>query len=42
VRAAGERLVGRPLKVAAGRVEIAFTDEYDLAALAEALERAAG
>jgi ParB family transcriptional regulator, chromosome partitioning protein len=41
VRAAGERLLGRPVKVAVGRVEIAFADEYDLAELAEALENAA-
>jgi ParB family chromosome partitioning protein len=41
VRAALERLTGRPARVGAGHVEIAFTDEHDLADLAEALERAA-
>ena len=41
VRAAGERLFGRPMKVSGGRIEVAFADEYELAELAECLERAA-
>ncbi len=41
VRQAAERLVGRPVKVSRGKVEIAFADEHDLAEIAEALERAA-
>ena len=39
VRAAVERLTGARARVARGRVEIAFDDEYELAELAEALER---
>jgi ParB family chromosome partitioning protein len=42
VRHAAERILGRPVKVARGKVEIAFADEHELAELAEALERAAG
>ena len=41
VRAAAERLTGFPARVASGRLEIAFTDETELAELAEALERVA-
>ena len=41
-RRAVERLLGFPARVTAGRVEIQFADEHELAALAEALERAAG
>jgi ParB family chromosome partitioning protein len=41
VRAAAERLTGFPVRIASGRLEIAFTDETELAELAEALERAA-
>jgi hypothetical protein len=41
VRAAAERLTGFPARVASGRLEIAFTDETELAELAEALERLA-
>ena len=39
VRSQLERLVGRPVRVTAHRVEIPFADEYELAELAEALER---
>jgi len=41
VRTAAERLTGMPARVAAGRLEIPFADETQLAELAEALERAA-
>jgi ParB family transcriptional regulator, chromosome partitioning protein len=40
-RSAARRLTGRPARVVAGRVELPFTDEHDLAELVEALERAA-
>jgi ParB family chromosome partitioning protein len=40
-RAAAERLTGFPVRIASGRLEIAFADETELAELAEALERAA-
>jgi hypothetical protein len=40
VRAAAERLTGFPARIVSGRLEIAFTDETELAGLAEALERA--
>jgi ParB family transcriptional regulator, chromosome partitioning protein len=40
-RAALERITGAPVRVASGKVEIAFADEYELAEIAEALERAA-
>jgi ParB family chromosome partitioning protein len=40
VRAGLERLVGKPVRVTGTRVEIAYADEYELAELAEALERA--
>jgi ParB family chromosome partitioning protein len=39
VRSAGERLFGRPVKVSAGRIEVAFADAYELAEIAEVLER---
>jgi ParB family transcriptional regulator, chromosome partitioning protein len=39
VRAAAERLTGFPARISSGRLEIAFTDETELAELAEALER---
>jgi ParB family chromosome partitioning protein len=39
VRAALERITGRPARVASGRVEIQFADELELEELAEALER---
>ncbi len=39
VRAAAERVTGFSVRIAAGRVEIPFTDEHELAELAEALER---
>lgn len=42
VRDAAERVLGRPVKVGRGKLEIAFADEHDLADLAEALERASG
>src|SRR5215218_223120 len=38
-RTAAERLTGRPARVLAGRIELPFADEYDLAELVEALER---
>ena len=41
-QAAAERLVGRPVKVSRGKVEIAFVDEHDLAEIAEALEGVIG
>jgi ParB family transcriptional regulator, chromosome partitioning protein len=41
VRVAAERLTGFPARIVAGRLEIAFTDETELAELAEALERPA-
>jgi ParB family chromosome partitioning protein len=37
-RSAAERLTGFPVRIAPGRLEIAFTDETELAELAEALE----
>jgi ParB family chromosome partitioning protein len=42
VATAAARLLGREASVRAGRVEIPYTDKYDLAELAEALERAQG
>jgi len=39
VRGAAERLTGMPVRLARGRLEIQFADEYELAELAEALER---
>lgn len=39
VRTAAEQLTGLPVRVTRGRVEIQFADEYELAALAESLER---
>jgi ParB family transcriptional regulator, chromosome partitioning protein len=42
VATAAARLLGREASVRAGRVEIPYTDKYDLAELAEALERAEG
>jgi len=38
-RTAAERVTGRPARVLAGRIELPFADEYDLAELVEALER---
>jgi len=38
-RAAAERLTRLPVRVTRGRLEIQFADEYELAELAEALER---
>jgi ParB family chromosome partitioning protein len=40
VRAAAERLTGRPVKLTSSRLEILFADEVELAELAEALEQA--
>jgi ParB family chromosome partitioning protein len=40
-RAAAERLTGRPARVLAGRLELPFADEFELAELVEVLERAA-
>ena len=39
VRGAAERLTGMPARLTRGRLEIQFADEYELAELAEALER---
>ena len=41
VRQAAERLLGRPVKVSRGKIEIPFADEHELAEIAEALEQAA-
>jgi ParB family chromosome partitioning protein len=38
VRTAAERLTGRPVRLKAGKLEISFADEGELAELAEALE----
>jgi ParB family transcriptional regulator, chromosome partitioning protein len=38
VRSAAEQLTGFPARIVSGRLEIAFTDETELAELAEALE----
>jgi ParB family transcriptional regulator, chromosome partitioning protein len=38
-RSAAERVTGRPARIAAGRLELPFGDEAELAELAEALER---
>jgi len=40
-RKAAERLTGFPARIVSGRLEIAFTDETELAELAEALEQVA-
>jgi ParB family chromosome partitioning protein len=40
VRLAAERLTGLPARLVRGRLEIHFADDYELAELAEALERA--
>jgi ParB family chromosome partitioning protein len=40
-RKAAERATGFPARIASGRLEISFTDETELAELAEALERVA-
>jgi ParB family chromosome partitioning protein len=40
-RKAAERVTGFPARIASGRLEIAFTDETELAELVEALERVA-
>jgi ParB family transcriptional regulator, chromosome partitioning protein len=41
VRTAAERVTGFPARIVSGRLEIGFTDETELAELAEALERVA-
>ena len=41
VRTAAERLTGFPARIVSGKLEIAFTDETELAELAEALETVA-
>ena len=41
-RSAAERVLGKPVKIGRGKIEIAFADEHELAELAEALEQAAG
>jgi hypothetical protein len=38
-RKAAERATGFPARIVSGRLEIAFTDETELAELVEALER---
>jgi ParB family transcriptional regulator, chromosome partitioning protein len=38
-RVAAERAIGRPVRMGPGRMELPFSDEHDLAELAEALER---
>ncbi len=40
VQAAARRVLGRDVTVRAGRLEIPYSDQYDLAELAESLERA--
>jgi ParB family chromosome partitioning protein len=40
-RTAAERVLGKPVKIGRGKIEIAFADEQELAELAEALEQAA-
>jgi ParB family transcriptional regulator, chromosome partitioning protein len=42
VRASAERLTGLPVRLVRGRLEVLFADEYELAELAEALERHLG
>jgi ParB family transcriptional regulator, chromosome partitioning protein len=42
VKTSAERLLGRPVRVGRGKVEIGFADEHELEELAEALERATG
>jgi ParB family chromosome partitioning protein len=39
VRTAAERLTGLPVRIVRGRLEVQFADEYELAELAESLER---
>ncbi len=39
VRGAAERITGLPTRLVRGRLEVLFADEYELAELAEALER---
>jgi ParB family chromosome partitioning protein len=39
-RAAGERVLGKPVKIGRGKIEIAFADEHELAEIAEAFEAA--
>jgi ParB family transcriptional regulator, chromosome partitioning protein len=41
-QAAAERVLGKPVKIGRGKVEIAFADEHELAELAEAFEQASG
>jgi ParB family transcriptional regulator, chromosome partitioning protein len=41
-RAAAERVLGKPVKIGRGKIEVAFADEHELAELAEAFEQAAG
>jgi hypothetical protein len=38
VRQSAERLLGRPVKVGHGKVEIPFADDHELAEIAEAFE----
>jgi ParB family transcriptional regulator, chromosome partitioning protein len=40
-RTAAERVLGKPVKIGRGKIEIAFADEHELAEIAEALEQAA-
>jgi len=41
-QAAAERVLGKPVKIGRGKIEIAFADEHELAELAEAFEQASG
>jgi ParB family transcriptional regulator, chromosome partitioning protein len=41
-RSAAERVLGKPVKISRGKIEIAFADEHELAELAEAFEQATG
>jgi ParB family chromosome partitioning protein len=41
-RTAAERVLGKPVKIGRGKIEIAFADEHELAELAEAFEQASG
>jgi ParB family transcriptional regulator, chromosome partitioning protein len=41
-RTAAERVLGKPVKIGSGKIEIAFADEHELAELAEAFEQASG
>ena len=40
VRTTAERVLGKPVKIGRGKIEIAFADEHELAEIAEAFEQA--